>query len=242
MDKESNFILTTNLKKIKPGQKIVFTYIAANKNTYGTLAQGILNDEEGNPLPEIDPKNPGDTPSGWFYFNCVGYNHDGTRKLIADRVIQTGVSWEILNTEGLCVTSGKKYTQEKNTSTGEITDNRISRIDNCYVRLIATTSAENTYTDKNHWGEWDEDISYNEIDNSNEAWHFGEAEPYSWTLVTPQSNMANRVIRGKQYNDIIKAIGYNIPITKPQTLLNGYISQSDEIDFSTYKSVEGVDV
>ena len=54
--------------------------------------------------------------------------------------------------------------------------------------------------------------------------------------------MANRVIRGKQYNDIIKAIEYNIPMTKPQTLLNGYISQSDEIDFSTYKSVEGVDI
>lgn len=240
---DSKFTITENLKKIVPGQKIAFTYKVDTKNTYGTLTQGILEGEDGNLLPQIDPKNPSATPNGWFYFNCVGYNHDGSRKLVADRVIQTNVSWETLNTAGLCVTSGKVYTQVKNTSTGEVTDNRIGNIDKCYVRLLATTSAAQTSTDKRHYGEWDESISYNEVDNTNDAWNFGEAEPLSWTLVTPQSNMANRVIRGNQYPDIIKVADYNIPMTIPVALGDsGYISESDYIDFDNYKSVEAVNI
>lgn len=49
------------------------------------------------------------TPDGKFYFIMVGYDNKGRRKLVADRNIQTGISWDTLNTAGLISGNSVKF-------------------------------------------------------------------------------------------------------------------------------------
>lgn len=86
------------LKFIKPGKMISCDYevtvegeVGVFKNLGSSTSLGISD-------------NPGSLPSGKFYFVCVGYTPSGKLKLVADRVLQTSISWETL--KGFCTFSG----------------------------------------------------------------------------------------------------------------------------------------
>lgn len=179
-DSEPYLPIVTSLKDIKPGECIACTY-KASSNTVGKFTIGTNGKK-------IIPDYSSVTPDGYFYFICVGTDASGATKLVADRNIQKGISWEVLNSSDLCVTSGMDLTLAGRT---------------CHMRLFNTTSAATAgIYDLN---EWDAIISYYNINgvtpSASETWN--AASMYSWTMTTPQGDMANRIVRGYQDYDTI---------------------------------------
>ena len=177
---ETPLPVVKKMADLEPGKAIACTYIASTSGTPGTFTIG----KNGK---RILPDYGSATPNGYFYWICVGYAPSGALRLVADRNIQTYISWEALNTAGYCVTSG--------------VTTKLGSVKKCIIRLPSTVSNA-TATRKNH-AEWDDYISYlseNGIKASaNDIWNAATLK--SWTLVTPQGAMANRIIRGAQDQD-----------------------------------------
>lgn len=179
-DSETYLPVVRKVKDLEPGKAIACSYTATTSGV-AAGAEGFAIGKNGKSLlPDYGLA----TPDGYFYFICVGYALSGALKCIADRVIQTNISWEALNDKGYCVTSGVSL--------------KFGSAKNCLLRLPNTVS-ENTSGWEN-LGEWDACISYygqHGINpSSNAVWN--AASRYSWTLVTPQGAMANRIVRGYQ--------------------------------------------
>lgn len=175
--------IVTSLKNIEPGECIACTY-TASANTVGTFTIG---DNGKKLIPDYSKAD----PDGYFYFICVGYDMNGNKKLVADRNIQHSISWETLNTAGLCVSEGKAITLANRP---------------CHLRLFNTSSASTAGVyDLN---EWDAIISYynknNVLPSAIETWN--AQSMYSWTLTTPVENNSNRIVRGKQTQDNIAEV------------------------------------
>jgi hypothetical protein len=83
-----------------PGDRIICEYVAS-ANSVGTFSN------LGASTKELIPAGSSATPNGSFYFYMVGYDSSGRRKLIADRNIQTSISWLTLNNAGIACASGK---------------------------------------------------------------------------------------------------------------------------------------
>ena len=170
------------MSDLKPGYAIACTYTAPTSGTPGEFTIG----KNGK---DIIPDYGTATPDGYFYWICVGKAFSGALKLVADRNIQTYISWEALNTAGYCTTSGKSV--------------RLGSVKNCIIRLPHTVSEK--VSGRENPGEWDQIISYysqNGINaSSNAIWNASSLN--SWTLVTPQDAMGNRIVRGKQDEDTV---------------------------------------
>ena len=179
-DSETYLPVVRKVADLEPGKAIACSYTATTSGV-AAGAEGFAIGKNGKSLlPDYGLA----TPDGYFYFICVGYAPSGALKCIADRNIQTNISWEALNDKGYCVTSGVSL--------------KFGSAKNCLLRLPNTVS-ENTSGWAN-LGEWDACISYygqHGINpSSNAVWN--AASRYSWTLVTPQGAMANRIVRGYQ--------------------------------------------
>ena len=163
---------------LEPGKAIACCYTATTKGT--PTSNFVIGKNGKSLLPDYGL----DTPDGYFYFICVGYAPSGALKCIADRNVQVNVSWEELNNLGYCVTSGRSL--------------KFGSAKNCLIRLPNTVSE--TTSGWNNLGEWDECISYygqhGISPSSNDVWN--AASYKSWTLVTPQTAMGNRIVRGAQ--------------------------------------------
>ena len=179
-DSETYLPVVRKVKDLEPGKAIACSYTALTSGVAAGAGGFAIGKNGKSLLPDYGLA----TPDGYFYFICVGYAPSGALKCIADRVIQTNISWEALNDKGYCVTSGVSL--------------KFGSAKNCLLRLPNTVS-ENTSGWKN-LGEWDACISYygqHGINpSSNAVWN--AASRYSWTLVTPQGAMANRIVRGYQ--------------------------------------------
>ncbi len=178
MNDTSSIPIVTDLKKLQPGQAIKMMYTAA-LGQYGAFSLTVPDDAAELSL-ENDPGNTAilSQPNGYFYFVCVGYSNDGRLKLVADRVIQTNISWETLNTAGLCTFPGAALHL----------DNK--KFYDCLVRLPATSSIASLVDPESN--EWDAIFS-EELFSEEDFWN--DSLISSWTMNTPTSNMSNRVIR-----------------------------------------------
>lgn len=104
-----------------------------------------------------------------FKFILVGYSPDGKYKFVANKNIQKNISWEALNEEELCTTSGRDMSYSKTSPT---------------IILRLPHSAQDTNSD----GEWDAII----VDeggpiNGNDI-EYWNTSTKSWMLNTPIQN------------------------------------------------------
>lgn len=86
----------TKISDMQVGECIPCRYTAL---TSGQV--GIFSELGTCTTPEI-PVTGTATPDGKFYLIMTGYDSQGRKKLVADRNIQTGISWDTLNSAGLC--------------------------------------------------------------------------------------------------------------------------------------------
>jgi len=154
----SAFPVVSTTTDLVPGKSISCEYIASTAGVLGTFknlgtaTKGYLNDFNNA------------TPNGTFFFNCVGYTKEGKLKLVADRVIQTGISLSAIYTGNTpSIVSGKRFSFDRQNHT---------------IRLL------NALADKQpivSGGEYDDLInnSLNTAKTVDEIWHTNNC--LSWT-------------------------------------------------------------
>ena len=171
----------------KPGEAFSFEYTVKEAGTLGIFAA------PGKAIKPDLMDGPGTTPDGTAYFVNVGTEYNGAMKFVCDRNIQGGISWETLNTAGMCVTSGM--------DASDFTGIKGSR-----MRLMES-SVVNPSMDKRN-SEWDEIIFQDNISNTDVSaskinnWNYTKTR--SWMLNTPSQDdvtgkpcdMGARVVRG----------------------------------------------
>lgn len=184
---ETKLPVVLDVTKAKKGQAVPCCY-TATAQTVGTFKFGYNNK---NIIPDVGSIE----PDGYFNFICVD-EYNGKKIFIADRNVQSKISWETLNESNLCTNSGMKIDVPK----------AISAI----VRIPATISEK--ITNRTQYGEWDKYISYygqNGITPSdNEVWNTRSTN--SWTMTNPYNEdstelnkiLSNRIIRGYQDKNI----------------------------------------
>ena len=184
---ETKLPTALDITKAKPGQAVPCCYTATAQKV-GTFKFGYNNKDI---IPDIGSIE----PDGYFNFICVD-EYNGKKIFIADRNVQSKISWETLNEYNLCTNSGMKIDVPK----------AISAI----VRIPATISEKTT--NRTQYGEWDKYISYygqNGITPSdNEVWNTRSTN--SWTMNNPYDEdsaelnkiLSNRIIRGYQDKNV----------------------------------------
>ncbi len=184
--------LVSDIKKIKPGQAISCEY-SAKAGAFGEFKN--LGKATKSNLSDLAPE----IADGTFYFICVGYTPAGDLKLVADRNIQGKIEWEMLNNAGLCTSSGLEI--------------NIDDIDGMVMRIPHTIV--DRHVDAENHGEWDEVISYNNLDGAitpsdNDVWNCLSTK--SWTLATlstvddigTAAAPSLRIARGSQDKNVIR--------------------------------------
>ena len=176
-----------DVTKAKKGQAVPCCYTATAQKV-GTFKFGYNNKDI---IPDIGAIE----PDGYFNFICVD-EYNGKKIFIADRNVQSKISWETLNESNLCTNSGMKINVPK----------AISAI----VRIPGTISEKTTNI--NHCGEWDKYISYygqngitpsdNEVWNTRSTNSWTMNNPYDTDSATLNSILSNRIIRGYQDKNI----------------------------------------
>lgn len=91
--------IKTNMELMTIGDKIICKYVSTVANTVGTFS------ELGISTSTAISVSPPTTPNGSFYFYYVGDDHLGRKIFVSDRNIQSGISWDIINSSGIA--SGK---------------------------------------------------------------------------------------------------------------------------------------
>ncbi|GEA16821.1 hypothetical protein E308F_30670 [Moorella sp. E308F] len=94
----------TSIYDLSVGKRIRCHYTAGS-NQFGTFSD--LGKETSDFIPSASTA----TPNGDFYWICVGYDYLERLKLVADRNIQIGISWDTLNAAGI-VTGKEIYFTE----------------------------------------------------------------------------------------------------------------------------------
>lgn len=157
---------------LMPGNTISCEYTALS-GTFGTFSNIT---KASKPL---IPVSGATIPDGSFNFIFVGYDLRGRLKLIADRNIQVNITWDTLNSSGLCSITGvqipingKNYTMRLMTGGIAPTDT-----DNEWSKIIAEYNLGGAITA-----------------GDNSLWNWNGV--YSWCLETPPGYTSNRVARG----------------------------------------------
>lgn len=153
------------LGSIAIGSFIPCEYVASS-GSVGTFSN------LGTATKALIPRLSSSTPNGSFYFICVGYDQLGRKKLIADRNIQNQISWNVLNTAGMC------YRKKIDFGLG-----------NAYELTLGLLSGGVSSTDKDN--EWDKIIVESTIGGlitagDNQIWNWSTRR--SWMSTTGTVN------------------------------------------------------
>jgi hypothetical protein len=160
------------ISSLETGDFISCEYVATS-NSIGVFSN------LGKATKALIPSASSATPNGTFYFIMTGYDSRGRKKLVADRNVQHGISWDTLNTAGIASGSGLPVV--------------IDGWENMYtMRLL---SGGISATDKDN--EWDKIIAESTLGGSIAAgdtnvWNW--ASQYSWSSSSSSSD--KRMIRG----------------------------------------------
>lgn len=162
-----------DVSQLKVGKKIRCNYVAATSGKVGAF--NYMGAETGSLIPVASSA----TPSGDFYWICVDYDRNGGPILIADRNIQSTITWDTLNAAGWVFGSPITLTPA---------------ISGCtpIIRLPRGTVAGET-TD-----EWDIYVVSSTLDGTitpgaDSTWHWSGV--YSWTSTGIATN-TSRSVRG----------------------------------------------
>ena len=153
--------------KLAPGKAIKCEYTVEGENTFGVF--GNLGKSTKDLLPEV----PISTPDGSFYFICIGYSPEGYLKCVADRNIQSSVSFNTLFNAGLGVTTGVA-----------------TKIDNYDVIMRIPMSISNRHINiaNGTYGEFDAIFTlYNKFGiqkASNEVWNFKHSKCFTMSILS----------------------------------------------------------
>ncbi len=167
-----------DINSIQPGAKIPGIYTAGNGTLGGFAGFGLSSDDLSS-IPDI-PYTSSATPYGKFNWIYVGKDYLGRKKFIADRYVQSNISWDVLNTGGMC--------SEKQIDLG------FGDKTKTYIRLL-TGGISSTDTDN----EWDKiivgsNLGGNITAGDDNVWHWNVAVA-NWTTTSVSNNTA-RVYRG----------------------------------------------
>jgi hypothetical protein len=166
--------IVNDLGSMIVGDLISCEYTAA-ANTFGTFA----NLGKASKI-AIPTNGAAAAPDGTFNFILVGYDSRGRKKLIADRNIQSAISWDALNTAGVASGSGLPISIDGN---------------NIFTTRLLSGGVSATDTDN----EWDKIIVGSNLNGAitagdNAIWNWNVM--YSWTSTTLATTPASRVLRG----------------------------------------------
>jgi hypothetical protein len=142
--------------------------------------------------PQIPPASLA-IPNGSFFWVYVGKDYLGRKKFIADRIIQTNISWNTLNSSGIC--------SEKSMDLG------LGNNYNSFIRLL-TGGTSATDTDN----EWDKIVVSSTLGDKivagdNNIWNW--SSKYSWSSTSSPTN-TNRIIRGNTINGFVNPYGSDV--------------------------------
>ena len=172
--------LNNNLKTLKIGDYFWCKYTAPTTGQVGTFSDiATKTDAEATP---VIPVASSATPTGYFKYIVVDFDHLGRVMLIADRNIQHSISWDTLNTSGIASGSGLPTLFDK---------------PNNFLFTTRLLTGGTVSTDKDN--EWDNYIvsstlGGNITSGDNAVWNWSGI--YSWTSTVVSGTPANRVYRG----------------------------------------------
>lgn len=168
--------IQTSLENVEIGDKIIARYRALTSGKVGDITQIGTYPESNLKL----PARPVATPDGGFYFICVDVDYKGRKILVADRNIQSTISWDAINEAGVATKSGVPLT-----SYGDLqVDSNLFRLS---LRLL-TGGATTTIN-----SEWDKYIVNGPVGNSNSIWNWSGC--WSWTSSVGDTSSC-RIARG----------------------------------------------
>nr|WP_154958212.1 hypothetical protein [Paenibacillus xylanexedens] len=174
----------TNVAELEIGKRIRCHYQSSTANTVGVFS-GL-----GEQTSELIPPTSSATPNGDFYFIMVE-DRNGRKQLVADRNIQSGISWDTMNSSGIVggVLVSLFVLEEVSTS----------------IRLL---TGGITAIDKDD--EWDKYIVNSTMNGQikpgdNNVWNWSGV--YSWTSTTNTYASNNRTVRG---NSNVGSLSYTI--------------------------------
>ena len=168
-----------NLDDIKVGDKIIARYRALTSGKFGSFMQIGTYPESNLKL----PKAPVITPDGGFYFICVDVDYKGRKILVADRNIQSLISWDALNEAGVATKEGLSLTEFGNLQV----DGEAFKLS---VRLL-TGGVSTTLRNNSEWTRY---IVSGLYPGSDDVWNWSNIRTITSTTTT--SGVAYRTVRG----------------------------------------------
>ncbi|WP_405158931.1 hypothetical protein [Paenibacillus sp. FSL H8-0283] len=170
----------TSIDELEIGTRIRCNYVA---NTSG--AAGEFKNIGKQTSEFISTSSVPSVPNGDFYL-IVADEYNGKKILIADRNIQSSISWDALNSNGL-VFGVQKDLGVKN-----------------YTLIYRLLTGGIKATDKDN--EWDKYIVNSTLNGKiivgdNNVWNWSGV--YTWTSTTNTYNSSNRTLRGNSKNDTL---------------------------------------
>lgn len=193
--------IKTSTEEMNMGDLISCEY-SATSNSFGVLKN------LGKVTKNAIPITASATPSGSFYFIMVGYDSMGRKKLIPDRNLQHGISWDALNTAGVASGGGLPITID---GSGYV------------LRLM---SGGVSATDKEN--EWDKIIVESTLNGTiaagdNSVWNIVGGPTYgSWCSTASITSSIHRVIRGSTASNVPVVNGFNYSDTTGSTPSYGF--------------------
>lgn len=183
----------TNPKDLLVGDFIRANYQAPMTDSWGKISG--LGENTANFL----PTTPGPTPSGDFYFVMVEDKHK-VKYLLADRNIQSSISWDTLNLAGIASGSGLPV--------GSLTSQQDDVVPFSYIIRLPTGGTVNGDL-LAEWNRWLLKSTFSDsiIASENSFWNWQGS--YSHASTTP-SGSSSRVLRGNGSASTHTSTGYTV--------------------------------
>lgn len=176
--------LNNDLSTLKVGDYFWCKYTATTSGQVGTFSD-IATKTDAEAIPVI-PVASSATPTGYFKYIVVDFDHLGRVKLLADRNIQHSISWDVLNTKGIASGSGLLNLLPE-----------INIGSNKYIFTTRLLTGGTASADPDN--EWDKYIVGSTLGGAitagdNNVWNWSGI--YSWTSTVHTAGSANRTLRG----------------------------------------------
>lgn len=172
-----NLSYVNNVGSMNTGDYIPCLYNASMSGSIGTFSKlGIVDTTTA----ELS-NSPGATGSGLFYFIMVGYDLNGNQILIADRVLQSTISWDVLNTAGIASGSGLPLTIDS------------------YFGMFTIRLLSGGITSTDLYNEWDQILVSSTLGGTITAGDlviWNQSTVGSWTSTTNTTGSTYRTVRG----------------------------------------------
>lgn len=187
----------TDISQLEIGKRIRCNYVVSTASVVGVYSNL---GKETDPLIPTSGSIPA-THKGDFYF-IMADEYNDKKILIADRNIQSFMTWDVLNNSGLVFGAPVDMKDERYGFVSRILSGGINSTDtdNEWYKYIVSSTLNNTI-----------------VAGDNSVWNWSSGSAYSWTSTTPSSNATYRMRRG------LSAVNAaNTPASNSSTATSGY--------------------